>query len=693
MHVVEREHSKLRTILILISAATLAITLTTACNRERSTPLPDQPSSTRSDTSTPVPIATATAVEVPTSTPTPPTRTPVPTSTPSPPTPAEIFAEVSPAIAYIETTSSSGTALLIDGGYLVTNAHIVWPNAGAQVTFPDGTVIPNAPLVGWDLLADLAVLGPVSVSAKPVTLSENAAPSIGSEVLIIGYPGSPGEPPQPTLDRGLVSRFREWEETGLLYIQSDVTIEGGHSGGALISETGEIIGLIGYSAGESNHSLALTASDVAPRIRSMISGGDPSGIGSRLLSDTGGAIRHSGTLGTFWDTNAYVIQEPVGTQVNITLESQDDLAFTIYDSSGYETLYVDDYYSGTETGMLTIENPAPYFVVVTQLGENPTSFTLEATHSLMPIPDPDDGKRLLAGQSAHGNVDYPGDIDTYAVRLNSNQRVEFSASSFAIDTFLAADFYGAFDEQIIIDDDSGGGIFGFDAQVVYRAPHTGDFIVVVSENYSETGGYTLTISNASPTAQLTSTTRAELFDDSTDDSTNVTGFGLDELRGALIDLPASFEELDLASEGFSIEDLGLEELIDHGVTYASYDPLQILFVLSGELTDLERIALNAELSASESFFSDVRKGIQSSGDEIDDYGTLNVRSIGQEAAGAWFEFVDDGIPVHVDMILFIRGNISGVVYSFSFPEAITLVSTQEVALMLDASIVEFLSNQ
>ena len=693
MHVVEREHPKLRTILILISAATLAIMLATACNRDRSIPLPDQPPITRSDIPTSVSIATATATEIPTSTPTLPTPTLVPTSTPSPPTPAEIFAEVSPAIAYIETTSSSGTALLIDGGYLITNSHIVWPNAGAQVSFPDGTVIRNAPLVGWDLLADLAVLGPVDVSAQPLTLSESAAPSIGSEVLTIGYPGSPGDLPQPTLGRGLVSRFREWQETGLLYIQSDATIEGGHSGGALISETGEIIGLIGYSAGESNHSLALTASDVAPRIRSMISGGDPSGIGSRLLSDTGGAIRHSGTLGTFWDTNAYVIQEPVGTQVNITLESRDDLAWAVYDSSGNETLYIDDEYSGIEAGTLIIEYAEPYFVVVTQFGEDTSRFTINATHTLIPIPDPDDGRTLRIGQQVQGSLDYPGDIDTFTIHLSFAQRVQMSTTSFALDTFLAADFYGAINNEIIIDDDGGGGLFGLDSQLVYRAPHTGEFIVVVSENYFETGGYTLAISRAAPSLQLTSTTRESLFDDPGYDSETTVGFGPHELREAFSSLPATFEELDPATSGLSAADLGLEDLFDHSVSYGSADPFQLLVVLNGHLNEDDRLGFDILASSTDIILSALISSPEFSRDEVRNYGTLAVESIGDTAGGFWFDLISDGMTFRADMIFLRRGDIGGLVYSVSFPDVTVLASSQEVAQLLDAAFVEYLAEQ
>ena len=569
----------------------------------------------------------------------------------------------------------------------------MWPNNGAQVIFPDGTLIRNAPLVGWDLLADLAVLGPVNVSAQPLALSDTAASAIGSEILVIGYPGSPGDPPQPTLSRGIVSRFREWQETGLTYIQSDAAIEGGQSGGALISDTGEIIGMTGYSIGETNHSLSLASSDLAPRIRSLISGSDPSGIGARLLPRTGGGIRHRGALETFWDTKAYVIQEPVGTDVDITLNSEHDVDFSVYDSLGTEVLYVDEAYSGLETGTVTIEYEEPYFLVISQLTEDLASFTLSATHSLIPIPDPDDGGQIRVGQSVGGNIDYPGDVDTYSVRLTANQKVELSATSFLLDTFLAADFYGAYDDQIIIDDDSGGGLFGLDSQIVYRVPHTGDFIVVVYDNFNETGAYTLDIANASPSAQLTSTTRADLFGDSTDGTTGTPGFGLYELRSALYSLPASFEEIDPETEGLSAADLGLQDLFRDSAAFANSNPYQVLLAFSGKLTDLERISLDSDLSSPGVFLNDLRLGLQSSEGEVGSSGLLSTQSIGHRSAGAWFDLIYEDETIRADIIMFTRENIAGLIYSYSLPGSSTLVSSVEAASMLDSAIAAYLSAQ
>ena len=82
-------------------------------------------------------------------------------------TSAQIFANVSPAIAFIHTWTATGSGVLIDGGYVVTNAHVVWPYDSVRVFFPDGPDLRDVPVIGWDLLTDLAVLGPVDVDVQP----------------------------------------------------------------------------------------------------------------------------------------------------------------------------------------------------------------------------------------------------------------------------------------------------------------------------------------------------------------------------------------------------------------------------------------------------------------------------------------------------------------------------------------------
>ena len=78
---------------------------------------------TDTPTPTPVPTDTPTPTPVPTDTPTP---TPVPTDTPTPKpvaemSSAEVYALISPSVAFIETTVATGSGVLIEGGYVITN--------------------------------------------------------------------------------------------------------------------------------------------------------------------------------------------------------------------------------------------------------------------------------------------------------------------------------------------------------------------------------------------------------------------------------------------------------------------------------------------------------------------------------------------------------------------------------------------
>ena len=268
-----------------------------------STPTPSPtPTATPKPTATATPRPTATASPQPTA-----TRPPTPTATPatSPLTAAEIFAQVSPSVAFIETSVGTGSGLLIDGGYVVTNAHVVWPFDEARVVFPDGSEFLDAPVANWDLLGDLAILGPLDTSIGPLDLVGGEDLAIGSDVFLVGYPGEAEEFPQPTISGGLISRLREWEAIGMTYLQTDAALAGGQSGGVLVSEDGDVIGISGLFFADA-FALVASASDVLPRVQRLISGEDVSGLGDRRVPDSGGALEHELTLNNEWYFVAYV---------------------------------------------------------------------------------------------------------------------------------------------------------------------------------------------------------------------------------------------------------------------------------------------------------------------------------------------------------------------------------------------------
>ena len=98
-------------------------------------------------------------------------------------TSSEIYATLSPSVAYIETPSGYASGFLIEGDYVVTNLHVVWPFEEVRVAIPDGTES-VAPVAAWDPMSALAVLGPVDAAAPPVELRVTENLAIGSELSV-----------------------------------------------------------------------------------------------------------------------------------------------------------------------------------------------------------------------------------------------------------------------------------------------------------------------------------------------------------------------------------------------------------------------------------------------------------------------------------------------------------------------------
>lgn len=191
-------------------------------------------------------------------------------------TSAQIFQKVSPAIAYVQTAEASGSAVLIEGRYLVTNRHVVFPFKTARVVFPNGVELEGVPVRGWDQESDLAVLGPIDITTEPLPLIDGESTPIGADMYLIGYPAEFESFPQPTIVKGILSRLRQSESGRITYFQTDASIAGGQSGGALVSDAGAVIGISGSSIADGKFALVASSADLLPRIRQLIAGGgDP----------------------------------------------------------------------------------------------------------------------------------------------------------------------------------------------------------------------------------------------------------------------------------------------------------------------------------------------------------------------------------------------------------------------------------
>lgn len=127
-------------------------------------------------------------------------------------------------------------------GHILTADHVLRADEGLQVGLADGRVLP-AELLGRDRSTDLALLKVEAAEMAPLPFSPGEALAVGSLVLALGRPG---RSIQATI--GILSAIGESWRTrrgGHVdhFLQTDVLMYPGFSGGALLGPDGQLLGL------------------------------------------------------------------------------------------------------------------------------------------------------------------------------------------------------------------------------------------------------------------------------------------------------------------------------------------------------------------------------------------------------------------------------------------------------------------
>lgn len=138
--------------------------------------------------------------------------------------------------------SRSGSGVIIgEGGYIVTNHHVIDGARGVRVRLNDRREF-DAEVVGTDAKTDVAVLKVRAVGLPVLPLGNSDDVAIGDIVLAIGNPFGIGQ----TVTMGIVGatgrrglHIEDYED----FIQTDAAINPGNSGGALVNTRGELIGI------------------------------------------------------------------------------------------------------------------------------------------------------------------------------------------------------------------------------------------------------------------------------------------------------------------------------------------------------------------------------------------------------------------------------------------------------------------
>lgn len=177
----------------------------------------------------------------------------------------------------VEQGSGSGIVFKSDG-YIVTNQHVISGASEISVILNTGEEF-NAKLIGQDEKTDLAVLkiDPGSTKLTAAVFGDSTTVQVGEKAVAIGNPM--GQEFSGSVTQGIISavnRTMTINERTYNLLQTDAAINSGNSGGALINQYGEVIGINSVklsTTGVEGMGFAIAISEAKPIIDDLMSAG------------------------------------------------------------------------------------------------------------------------------------------------------------------------------------------------------------------------------------------------------------------------------------------------------------------------------------------------------------------------------------------------------------------------------------
>lgn len=162
---------------------------------------------------------------------------------------------------------ASGTGFFISsGGYLISNNHVV--NGASQVRLVTSAGLISAKVVKVDAANDLALLKITNEEGrmknaetfKPLPIAASRGVKLGGTVATVGFPNIGLQGFAPKLAKGEIAALSGAGDDAR-YFQISVPVQPGNSGGALVDERGNVVGVV---SAKLNASAALALSGTLP---------------------------------------------------------------------------------------------------------------------------------------------------------------------------------------------------------------------------------------------------------------------------------------------------------------------------------------------------------------------------------------------------------------------------------------------
>lgn len=159
----------------------------------------------------------------------------------------EIYEQCAPAVFYIEVTcedyNASGSGFFISAdGDAITNYHVIDGASSAIITLPnDPNQYAVTSVLGYDVDKDIAIIH-IDGNFDYLELADSSKVYVGQQVYALGCPTGIVTGIKYVISSGLISSLGYIIE-GQSFMQTTAAISHGSSGGALLNEYGEVIGI------------------------------------------------------------------------------------------------------------------------------------------------------------------------------------------------------------------------------------------------------------------------------------------------------------------------------------------------------------------------------------------------------------------------------------------------------------------
>ena len=158
----------------------------------------------------------------------------------------------------IDSPLASGTGFFItEDGYLVSNYHVVKDAVKIRLKNAAGTA--DAKVVQVDAANDLALLKAEERSV-PLPITPSRSVQLGNTVATVGFPNIGLQGSSPKLSKGEIAALAGAGDD-VRYFQVSLPVQPGNSGGALVDERGNVVGIV---SAKLNAAAALESSGALP---------------------------------------------------------------------------------------------------------------------------------------------------------------------------------------------------------------------------------------------------------------------------------------------------------------------------------------------------------------------------------------------------------------------------------------------